>query len=41
MSEEAYNAGLWFSEQQLEGQDIAKKGLEEAGVTFYTLIWPL
>ena len=37
MSEEAYNAGLWFSEQQLEGQDIAKKALEEAGVTFYTL----
>ncbi len=37
MEEEAYNAGVWFSEQQLEGQEVARKQLEEAGVTFYEL----
>lgn len=37
IEEEAYNAGVWFSEQQLEGQKTAKAALEDAGVTFYEL----
>lgn len=37
LEEEAYNAGVWFTQQQLEGQDTAKAALETAGVTFYEL----
>lgn len=37
VEEEAYNAGVWFSEQQLEGQEVARTALEAAGVTFYEL----
>ncbi len=37
LEEESYNAGVWCSEKQLEGQDIAREKLEAAGVTFYEL----
>lgn len=37
VSEEAYAAGAWFSDQQMAGHEAAKEKLEAAGVTFYEL----